>query len=178
MGPDDSTSSSAGKIKGYSIPQLQADGMNWIMWKQQTLSSLMSNKGVQRHIEGTARTPPAIPMYPTTRTLSDDELEELEKIEEKWDTYNQHETSIKAQRLTTIPESIAIEVQGLTTGKASWDALCNKHEKKALTAIVDLRHRIYVLKCMDEVNVKNHIHLLSMMYVLNNTGRIDERRVG
>ena len=157
MGPDDSTSSSAGKIKSYSIPRLQANGTNWIMWKQQTLNSLMSNKGVQRHIEGTARTPPAIPMYPPTHTLSDDELEELGKIEEKWDTYNQHEASIKAQILTTIPESIAIEVQGLTTGKAIWDALCDKNEKKALTVIVDLRCRIYALKCVDEVNVRNHI---------------------
>ena len=97
MGPDDSTSGSAGKIKSYSIPWLQADGMNWIMWKQQTLSSLMFNKGVQQHIKGTACTPPAIPTYPTIHTLLDDELEELEKIEEKWDTYNQCEALIKAQ---------------------------------------------------------------------------------
>ena len=36
--------------------------------------------------------------------------------------------------------------------------------------IVDLRCRIYALKCMDEANMKNHIHLLSMMcyrYQLN-----------
>ena len=37
---------------------------------------------------------------------------------------------IKAQILTTIPENIAIKVQGLMTGKALWDALCDKHEKK------------------------------------------------
>ena len=103
-------------------------------------------------------------MYPPTHTLLDDELEELEKIENKWDTYNQHEASIKAQILTTIPESIAIEVQGLTTGKAIWGALCDKHEKKVLTVIVDLRCRIYALKCVHKVNLRNHIHLLSMMY--------------
>ena len=125
MGPDNSTSSSAGKIKTYSIPQLQANRTNWNMWKQQTLSSLMSNKGVQQHIEGMAHTPPAIPTYPNTYTPSDDELGELEKIEEKWDTYNQCEALIKAQILITIPKSIVIEDQGLTTGKAIWDALCN-----------------------------------------------------
>ena len=97
-------------------------------------------------------------------TLSDDELEELEKIEEKWDNYNQLEASIKAQILTTIPKSIAFEIQGLPTGKAIWDALCDKYEKKVLTVIVDLRCRIYVLKCMDEANVRNHIYSLSMMY--------------
>ena len=37
-------------------------------------------------------------------------------------------------------------------------------EKKVLTVIVDLRCRIYALKCMDEVNVRNYIHSLSMIY--------------
>ena len=57
--------------------------------RQQTLFSLMSNKSVQRHIEGTARLPPAIPEYPDGHTLLTDEVDELEKIEEKWDFYNQ-----------------------------------------------------------------------------------------
>ena len=45
-----------------------------------------------------------------------------------------------------------------------WDALCNKHEKRALMVIVDLRRRIYVLKCLDEGNVKTHMETLSSMY--------------
>ena len=55
--------------------------------------------------------PPPIPMYPNGHTLDKDKLEELEKLEEKWDLYNQHEASIKAQILTTIPEATAGEIQ-------------------------------------------------------------------
>ena len=50
------------------------------------------------------------------------------------------------------------------TGKEMWDALCAKHEKKALTVIVDLRCRMYALKCLDEGNVKTHMETLSSMY--------------
>ena len=82
MGPEDSTSSST-KVKAYSIPRLAADGSNWVTWKQQTLSILMSIKGVQRHLNGTAHVPPPIPMHPTNHLLDEDELDELEKIEEK-----------------------------------------------------------------------------------------------
>ena len=57
MGPEESTSSST-KVKAYSIPKLAADGSNWITWKQQTLLSLMLNKGVQKYLDGTARVPP------------------------------------------------------------------------------------------------------------------------
>ena len=45
-----------------------------------------------------------------------------------------------------------------------WDTLCDKHEKRALTVIVDLWRRIYALKCLDEGNVKTHMETLSSMY--------------
>ena len=101
MGPEDFTSSST-KAKAYLIPRLAANGSNWITWKQQTPSSLMLNKGVQRYLKGTAHVPPLIPMYDTTHHLNEDELEELDKIEEKGDMYNQQEASIKAQILITM----------------------------------------------------------------------------
>ena len=162
MGPEYSGTSST-KGKPHSIPQLAANRLHWITWKQQTLNTLLSSKGVHRHIQGTIRMPPPIPSYPNGHTLDDDEMEALEKIEEKWDLYNQHEALIKAQILTTIPEATAVEIQ-LTTGKEMWDALCAKHEKKALMVIVDLRRRMYALKCLDEGNVKTHMETLSLMY--------------
>ena len=39
-----------------------------------------------------------------------------------------------------------------------------KHEKRALTVIVDLWCRMYVLICLDEGNVKAHLEALSTMY--------------
>ena len=90
---------------------------------------------------------PPIPTYPNSHILDEDELEVLEKIEEKWDLHNQHKASVNAQILTTIPEAMAIEIQNMATGKEMWDALCMKHEKRAFTVIVDLQCRMYVLDC-------------------------------
>ena len=124
----------------------------------------MSNKGVQRHLEGTTHVSPSIPMYNPNHHLDEDELEELDKIEEKWDMYNQQEASTKAQILTTILESLAIEIQALDTGKKLWDALCENQENTALTAVVDLWRRLYVLKCLDDSNVKVNIQSQNTMY--------------
>ena len=60
-------------------------------------------------------------MYNPTHQLDEDELDEHNKIEEKWDMYNQQEASIKAQILTTIPESLAVRIQALDIGKKLWD---------------------------------------------------------
>ena len=84
MGPEVSGSSSI-KAKSHIIPRLATGGSNWITGKQQTLNSLLSLKGVHRHIQGTIHMPPPVPMYPQGHILDKDELDELEKIEEKWD---------------------------------------------------------------------------------------------
>ena len=39
-----------------------------------------------------------------------------------------------------------------------------KHKNRALTVVVDLRCRLYALKCLDDLNVKVHIQSLSTMY--------------
>ena len=152
------------KVKFHMILGLATDGSNWMTWKQQTLNILLSSKGMHRHIQGTICMPPPIPMYPNSHILDEDKLEELEKMEEKGDLHNQCEASIKAQILTTIPEAMAVEIQSPATSKELWDSLCAKHEKKGLMVIVDLRCRMYALKCLDEGNVKTHMETLSSMY--------------
>jgi len=62
---------------------------------------------------------------------------------------------------TTIPDSLLIEVQKLKTVKEVWDALCVKHEKKALTVVIDICHHMYEMKCEDELQV--HMHLETLM---------------
>ena len=50
------------------------------------------------------------------------------------------------------------------TYKNLWDTLCEKHENRALTVVVDLRCRLYVLKCINDSNIKVHIQSLNTMY--------------
>ena len=107
MGPEVSTSSYM-KAKSHAIPRLATDRSNWFTWKQQTLNSLLSSKGVHKHIEGTIEVLPAIPTYSIGHILDEDKLKELEKIEQKWELHNQHKALIKAQILTTIPEAVVI----------------------------------------------------------------------
>src|SRR5882672_4089569 len=149
MGPAEPTNSSNGP-KSFSISKLARDGSNWITWKCQTLTTLAASHGVMRHIQGTARAPPPIPTFPTTRPLTADEEDQLEASEKCHDEYDQREAIIKVQIFTTIPDLLLIEVQKLQTSKEVWDALCAKHEKKALTVVVDIHRRMYEMKCEDK----------------------------
>ena len=65
-----------------------------------------------------------------------------------------------AQIFTTVLDSILIEVRNLATAKEVWDAVCVKHETRALTIKVDMRRRMYEMKCEDEANVHTHLETL------------------
>jgi hypothetical protein len=100
---------------------------------------------------GTTRLPPPLPTFPAGNFLTDSEMDTLEKAQGMWDDYTQREALICSQVLTTIPEGLAMEFQGLKSGKEMWDALCKRHEDKALAVTANIRSRIYVLKCQDSL---------------------------
>jgi len=162
MGPGDPATSTA-TSKSNAVPKLAQDGSNWIMWKSQTLAMLAVGRGVTCHIEGTARQPPQIPTFPTNCQLMSKEEDCLKKAENSWDDYYQREATIKAQVFTTIPDSLLIEVQKLKMAKEIWDTVCAKYEGKSITVKIDLRHRMYEIKCKDKTQVRTHLESLSRM---------------
>jgi len=88
MAPAEPTTSGNGS-KSYAILKLTCDGSNWIMWKSQTLLTLVASCGVMCHIEDTAPAPATIPLIPTNWSLKVDEEEQLEKAEKSHDDYDQ-----------------------------------------------------------------------------------------
>ena len=164
MGPTTNTNSSVSASKGYQVSRLATDGSNWAIWKRQTLTTLSAHKGVKRHIEGLAREPPAILIYPGTASLTGAQSKELTELELRWDEYNQKEARIEAQILTSVPESITLEIQDEDKAATMWQKLCAKHEDKALSVRIDVRHRIYALKCEDEANVRTHLEAMKALH--------------
>ena len=92
--------------------------------------------------------------------LTEEEEDELDDLERRWDDYNQREATIMVQIFTTVPDSILIKVWNLATAKEVWDAVCVKHETRALTVKVDMWRRMYEMKCEDEANVCKHLETL------------------
>ena len=139
MGPTSETNPSASFTKGYQVSKLAADSSNWSLWKRQMLTMLSVHKGVKQHLDGLARLPPTTPQYPDGYTLTSDEEEALKETEHRQDEYEQRENIIKAQILTSVPESITLEIQDKDKVFMMWSKLCAKHEDKALVVHIDLR---------------------------------------
>ena len=138
MGPVDPAMSTANP-QSFTVPKLACDDSNWVTWKSQMMATLLSTRGAKRHLDGTAQVPPAIPTYPKGRTLTEEEEGEPDDLERCWDDYNQREATIMAQIFITVLDSVLIKVRNLATAKEVWEAVCVKHEARALTIKVDMR---------------------------------------
>ena len=165
MGPSEPTLPGSAR-KSYIIPKLGQDGSNWITWKIQTLTMLAVSWGVMQHIEGTDREPLVIPTFlasPVSWLLMQEEEECLERAEKWWDKYHQCKAMVNAQIFMTVPESLLVELCKLKIVKVMWDAVCAKHEGKALTVKVDLWCHICAMKCEDKSQVWMRLESLMRM---------------
>ena len=92
--------------------------------------------------------------------LTDKEKGQLDDLEKCWDDYNQRKATIMAQIFTMVPDSVLIEILNLATAKEIWEAVCAKHEMKALTVKVDMWRQMYEMRCKDESNIRTHLETL------------------
>ena len=108
--------------------------------------------------------PPAIPKFLELHILTREELKKVNELELLWDEYDQKEAMIKAQILMSVPESIALEIQDEDKAATMWQKLCVKHKDKALAVQIDMRCRIYALRCEDKANIRTHIESMKALH--------------
>ncbi|TFY76907.1 hypothetical protein EWM64_g7104 [Hericium alpestre] len=149
----------------YSVPKLQNDGTNWIMYKT-WLRTVIGAKGLMRHLDGTAQQPSLLAnlsatVQPKTDPLSiliapeasgsaskgkgknikpsEAELDAFKKALEKLEEWEQKQYLVKQQIFLTITDSLLLHVQALDHAHEVWNTVCREFEAKTMMVQVDLR---------------------------------------
>lgn len=116
MGPTDisNMSSTSSSNQTLTVPKLQMDSLNWLMYSERVMDYLMS-KGLKRHILGTAHKPVKLvkingDLYKPGALvpLSDDKLKRHEKEQ---DNYEQKQASVCKVIYRTVDKSMFIQVK-------------------------------------------------------------------
>ncbi|KAF8151570.1 hypothetical protein B0H34DRAFT_665004, partial [Crassisporium funariophilum] len=123
------------------IPRLDDEGKNWVIFKARFFWSIDA-RGYSDHIDGTASAPAdpvnrtGTPQAPQTLTNDEQLLEDAWKKETK--VWNQGEAIVKQQIAATILDSLFMEICGMGTARAIWEALVEVFEKRSRMVSVDL----------------------------------------
>ncbi|KAF8662048.1 hypothetical protein AX16_001233 [Volvariella volvacea WC 439] len=120
----------------YDIPILSDDGSNWSTYKAKITNQLMA-MGLRRHLIGIAKKPsPKIGKYEKdccaeskspTSILS---AEEIEKVEQAIDLYEQKEAQMRSLIYSTISHSTFLQVKDCPSAHEVWENIVTLNEKK------------------------------------------------
>ncbi|KAF5328063.1 hypothetical protein D9619_013649 [Psilocybe cf. subviscida] len=162
MGPDDANSNmaSSSNLKVVNLPKLNEDGSNWVTYKARIKNHLAAN-GLSRHLNGTARKPPAIReekgkffLGAATKELDEDAQDAaLDKL----DAYDQKQAQVREAIYETVTKSAFLEIKGQATAAAVWTKLTEMHEKKGTMTYTDTLSKLANSRYVDGENMRSHI---------------------
>jgi len=156
--PDFMSSSSSVKIS--LLLKLQANGENWVTYKER-LRNHLTSKGLLRHVNGTAKKPVEVEVINDkthqkgkTAPMTDDELEEYYT---SFADFEQKEAQVRDIIYETIPKSVFLQVKGQATAAKVIDKLVVIFEQKGQATIQDTLNKLANLRYTDGLSMHTHI---------------------
>ena len=153
---------SSNNIK-VTLPKLQEDGSNWVMYKERVQNHLTS-KGLLRHLTGTAKRPMEIEekngkvhRKGNTTAMTDDEFETyLDSI----DTYAQKEAKVHEVLYDTLTKTVTLQIKGQPSAAESWKKLTSIFETKGDMTITDTLLKLANTHYVDGNDMRVHVTTL------------------
>ena len=166
-------STAAQKVMGLAptqppmhIPQLLTNGANWVLYKRRIKFALQTKPNLQRHLEGMEPTP--MPPKPLSDKATNDEkkaykeaLSEYLTTKDEWTASN---GSVIQQIISTIPDTVFIQIQHLKTVGAMWAALKKDFEGHTQAVQNELHNQLVNTKCSENKSVRDHLDRMQYMY--------------
>src|SRR5277367_5246867 len=140
------------------IPKLEADGSNWVIFKDRFLYAAEA-ASLKDHVDGT-RAAPVAPSGSSTKPLPEDAMADHQAALTKW---NIDEAIIRQAIASSISDSLFLEVRKQDTALKMWEAVRNQREKKSRMVTVDLRRKLQAEKCAEQGDVRAHLNKLQAM---------------
>lgn len=128
----------------FSIPKLQDGGGNWVTYKDRMWNLLIGMEGFRRHLTGRAKEP--------TKPSDEDDDTAMDAYEDLMDSYLQKQSAIRTIILSSIPETLHIQLIHSKNAQELWLTLCGRYDNQSAMVKSDIFGQLNDLRCGDEGN--------------------------
>ena len=115
------------------------------------------------HIDGKGAAPKLVTFTSSSGPLFATQQEALDDFAEQLLRWQSNEAIIKQAIVSTIPDSLFLEVRKIDTALEMWEAVKEKREKKSRMVTVDMWHKLQAEKCPESGDIRAHLHKLQAM---------------
>src|ERR1700761_9009714 len=146
--------------------KLKDDGSNWVLYRTRIYAAIVSQKGLRRILDGTAKAPvkPEKAQEEVEASALQAYEEELEKYEEAYDLWIERQATVTTALLASIPERYQTRLVMFKTAKEMWDELVRNFEKQSALVKSDLFSTLYSIRTPEGGNVTETIDKLLRSY--------------
>ena len=136
----------------YTVPKLEPDGHNWIIFKNR-IEWALAARGVVSHLDAKKAPKPAPPADPKQMDAYEAELAAWEKTE----------FTCRQQLARALPDSTLWKILHTTSVADMWTTIVTEFESKTVLVQADLRARFQSLKCAKKGDLRAHLDKLRSM---------------
>ena len=112
------------------IPKLEADGSNWVIYKDRFLYAAAA-ASLNQHIDGTGTPPLPVSIDTGTKPLTATQQKTLDDNAAEISRWRSEEAIIRQAIASTISDSLFLEVRKKATAVGMWEAVRDQREKKS-----------------------------------------------
>ncbi len=167
------------KEEFFKVPKLQADGSNWVTYKDR-LQWALDARGVLNHIDTVVTELEVLiakELSPTDDSAADDPSEGAKvqadtvsitelvarSSELRHDKWCSNEATVKQCIASSVPDSVFNRVKMKNTAKDIWDAVAQIFEGRSLMVAINLRQKMQNVSCGASNDVCAHFNKLAEM---------------
>ena len=149
MSPDTTMSSKTTREDMYTVPKLESDGRNWIIFKNR-LEWALAAQGVVAHLDAQKAPKPVEPLEAAKLAAYKTELAAWEKTE-----FTCHQQLARA-----LPDSTLWKILHASIVADMWKTIVMEFESKTVLVQADLHAHFQSLKCPEKGDLQAHLDKL------------------
>ena len=136
----------------YTVPKLESDGRNWIIFKN-CLEWALAAQGVVAHLDAQKAPKPVKPL----------EAAKLAAYKTELATWEKTEFTCRQQLARALPDSTLWKILHASTVADMWKTTVTEFKSKTVLVQADLRARFQSLKCPEKGDLRAHLDKLRSM---------------
>ena len=151
-------STTAKITKTFTLPKLQPDGSNWIMF-QDSVELESASHNLEGHLDGTK----VKPVPPVGTGMTPPTTAEKEAYETSLNKWMAGEATIRRGLSEALPPALYLTVRKEATAQDVRKAVIRHHQDKAQLIVVELRTKLQNEKCLEKGDLRAHLAKLRQM---------------
>ncbi|KZS90633.1 hypothetical protein SISNIDRAFT_415108, partial [Sistotremastrum niveocremeum HHB9708] len=140
----------------FTVPKLQENGGNWVLYKA-SIESIITARGYEEHLDGTVTIPKPPPANPPPSET------DLATYRKQSNQYKKERETVKSIIRGSLPDSLQIKTLTAVSAHDMWKIVCSQYMDQSQRTKVSIFYAMGDIRCSDSEDPRTTLNTLSRL---------------